>query len=125
MAGFSGATGVPLKQMQDAIAQSTAFDMGQLNSSMLETDGTVQIPNVASMANGVLVLVVRRWGYVATKTIPVRLFKNSDVAQHLIFRDASAANSTTELSISNTGLITCISTTNGVFIDAIYIQSHT
>lgn len=26
MAGFSGATGVPLKQMQDAIAQSTAPD---------------------------------------------------------------------------------------------------
>lgn len=26
MAGFSGATGVPLKQMQDAIAQSTAGD---------------------------------------------------------------------------------------------------
>lgn len=25
MPGFSGATGVPLKQMQDAIAQSTAF----------------------------------------------------------------------------------------------------
>jgi hypothetical protein len=28
MSGFSGATGVPLKQMQDAIAQSTAYASG-------------------------------------------------------------------------------------------------
>ena len=121
MEGFSGMTGVPEGELQEALAQSTANDLGQLNSSFLETGGTVQIPNVASMANGVLVLVVRRWGYIATKAVPVRMFKNIDVAQHLIFRDTSAANSTTELSISQSGLITCISTTNPVVLDAVYI----
>lgn len=33
MPGFSGATGVPLKQMQDAIAQSTAKTMTVYNTS--------------------------------------------------------------------------------------------
>ena len=33
MAGFSGATGVPLKQMQDAIAQSTATVSGTFTGS--------------------------------------------------------------------------------------------
>lgn len=108
-------------QVDSKIAQSTANDIGQLNSSMLDAGGTVQIPNVASMSNGVLVLVVRRWGYIATKAVPVRLFKHSDVASHLIFRDTSAANSMTELSISQSGLITCISTTSPVILDAVYI----
>lgn len=35
MAGFSGATGVPLKQMQDAIAQSTADAVAKTNALIL------------------------------------------------------------------------------------------
>ena len=40
MAGFSGATGVPLKQMQDAIAQSTANIKTWTTSSATSSIGT-------------------------------------------------------------------------------------
>ena len=42
MAGFSGATGVPLKQMQDAIAQSTAnMQYGETPNSSAITANTM------------------------------------------------------------------------------------
>lgn len=47
MAGFSGATGVPFKQMQDAIAQSTAYASG--NS---ETFGNASIGAAGFVTSG-------------------------------------------------------------------------
>jgi hypothetical protein len=43
MAGFSGATGVPLKQMQDAIAQSTAYAFTEATTLVGITAGMNQI----------------------------------------------------------------------------------
>lgn len=46
MPGFSGATGVPLKQMQDAIAQSTAWANNWLkNTSILAYAASVANPS--------------------------------------------------------------------------------
>ena len=46
MAGFSGATGVPLKQMQDAIAQSTANQVTQGTISNVKISDTIRTDSV-------------------------------------------------------------------------------
>jgi hypothetical protein len=56
MAGFSGATGVPLKQMQDAIAQSTAF--AEYKSLSFDSHSS-QISAISGyVKNGVTVLLI-------------------------------------------------------------------
>ena len=66
MAGFSGATGVPLKQMQDAIAQSTANRSYTVN--LLAADDTI-----AEIATKLYELPVGQTATITCDTTPAKM----------------------------------------------------
>jgi hypothetical protein len=83
MAGFSGATGVPLKQMQDAIAQSTAYLNFTLDSSNDTT--TVEYPDGKNKNNMTILSVAvyrnANWYYAFNAVTPV--LTNSNIGVQL------------------------------------------
>lgn len=94
MPGFSGATGVPLKQMQDAIAQSTAHAT-QVGNGGIQLNSTL-------MAYKMILLVFRRYGYWDSLAVPVSLITGG-----LTTAGAFIRFSTNEIkvTINTTGLV--------------------
>jgi hypothetical protein len=98
MPGFSGATGVPLKQMQDAIAQSTAIKRAVATGGPFTTGATVTFTISGSIPAWVY-LRGRRWGYRS----PLIMINVTEDAQtnddnFFILRDASGENSVAKIS---------------------------
>ena len=84
MAGFSGATGVPLKQMQDAIAQSTAWVRlaNETVTSGNNFDKTVSISSIASYKELLFTLQTSTGRTMASVVVPIEQFR--DGAAYLV-----------------------------------------
>ena len=85
MAGFSGATGVPLKQMQDAIAQSTAI------ATYTSDERTIDAAN-----RGVFTFNVAKSGYTPIGIVDLALSNN-----YMYVGSFSIAGSTATVVIHN------------------------
>ena len=130
MAGFSGATGVPLKQMQDAIAQSTAkthdISTEQSHSGAYVAGETFSLPGFSSLgSNDLIVILARRWGYVSSICIRKAII-TAGVASNVILRNATGESATDmiKLDISQSGVATIVSATNGFFPEVYYIKGQ-
>lgn len=94
MAGFSGATGVPLKQMQDAIAQSTAHAI-QVGTGGLQLNSTLMVYKM-------ILLVFRRYGYWDSLAVPVSLITGGTTTAGAFIRFNT---NEIKVTINTTGLV--------------------
>lgn len=95
MAGFSGATGVPLKQMQDAIAQSTAklkrISVTGVNSTNFMVTG-IMAANGITPSKVLGVYINSDSGF---SQQPISIMYNNIGADNLYIRTATAPTSGT------------------------------
>ena len=103
------------KALSDQItAQKASYSAA---TGTVDTNGTYQIPNFSTRK--VFVVSARRYGYFASAVLHKEIITQG-AAQNMILKNTcgdSATGADTKLSISNTGLITVLSTGSPVFIE--------